>query len=435
MVHNQQAKMIIDRIMREPSYEIDVLEKTTTHVYKEGDTLTLLIRGATPKDFNTHRSSAILCATHPEIGQNHTLPLGFLALQTALKNNWEPVVESCLRGSSTNLATACREGHEEIVKLLLQRSDIDINGYLTEGNPLVEACKKGHKNIIVELLKNDNIKVNGSMKYGIPLVEASRGGYEDIVKLLLEHPDIDVNGRPDEKITPLVAASMEGRENIVKLLLAKNDIRTDDTIPVDNFTKRGSPLVRASKNGHCEIVKLLLENKVELFSKISERTAVVEAWNAGQKGILSLFEKSMKEKKECIKNLLDWSLSGTPVGSHIILYFLDKFEKEMIREVCTSDFPTTSFTDVLLSFTGKSTAEPPAKRRKKACSLCCDKTKEYMCIPCYHLLMCEDCKDKILPTKKCPKCRKPITDIQKIFDSDDDIEDEPTGTSSDVRTV
>eukprot|EP01084_Bolivina_argentea_P151083 263741_1 len=46
------------------------------------------------------------------------------------------------------------------------------------------------------------------------------------------------------------------------------------------------------------------------------------------------------------------------------------------------------------------------------CVICYDCEKEYLCVPCGHLSLCENCKDSV---KECPICRSPCDSIIKLF--------------------
>jgi hypothetical protein len=65
---------------------------------------------------------------------------------------------------------------------------------------------------------------------------------------------------------------------------------------------------------------------------------------------------------------------------------------------------------------------PPSelKRTKEenTCKICIDNAQEVACIPCGHVCMCPTCAKEILERdslgKKCPICREPIENIQRI---------------------
>ncbi|KAF8463346.1 hypothetical protein BDZ91DRAFT_732102 [Kalaharituber pfeilii] len=85
--------------------------------------------------------------------------------------------------------------HEVIVRLLLDRSDIQIN--LTDKNgetPLFRAISRCCEGIVRLLLDRSDIDINLPNKEGTtPFYNAVQWGIEDISCLLLDRSDIDIN--------------------------------------------------------------------------------------------------------------------------------------------------------------------------------------------------------------------------------------------------
>ena len=147
------------------------------------------------------------------------------------------------------LLGAAKNGHSEVVKLLLAAPGIDVN----LGGLLAEAAKNGHAEVVKLLLAAPGIDVNK----GEPLTKAAENGHAEVVKLLLAAPGIDVNKECEDWYnseddcedghgsTPLERAAENGHTEVVKLLLA---------VPGIKYTRA---LYFADENGHTEIVKLL----------------------------------------------------------------------------------------------------------------------------------------------------------------------------------
>ena len=93
------------------------------------------------------------------------------------------------------LLIAVREGHEEVVRMFLERND-------------VEADSK------------DVVKRS-------PLSWAAGYGHEAIVKLLLEQNDVEADSKDGLGQSPLSLAAEYGHEVVVKLLLERNDVEAD----------------------------------------------------------------------------------------------------------------------------------------------------------------------------------------------------------------
>ena len=190
---------------------------------------------------------------------------------------------------STLLLWAAMNGHQAVVKLLLDRDDVAVNILDPYGDtPLLCAVKKGHEAVIKLLLDRDDVMINLQNRYGesslslaaqngneavvklllnredgiadsrdirgqTPLSWAARKGREAVVKLLLNRNDVAVNSKDMENRTPLLWAAGMGHEAVVKLLLDRNDVTVEHQDPYIE-----TPLSWASKNGHKAVVKLLL---------------------------------------------------------------------------------------------------------------------------------------------------------------------------------
>jgi ankyrin repeat protein len=115
------------------------------------------------------------------------------------------------------------QGHESVGRLLLARSDVNLNQhyiwmgeYLGERPPLLQtplslATSRGSDSVVKLLLAQDNIGVNRKDSYGnTPLLSAVSRGGESVVRLLLARSDVDVNAKNNRGETPLSLAVSEG---------------------------------------------------------------------------------------------------------------------------------------------------------------------------------------------------------------------------------
>jgi len=210
----------------------------------------------------------------------------------------------------TPLFFACQEGHENIVKYLVEHG-ADINKeYNTEGyigrfereifledynittygqTPLFIACKKGHINIVKYLAEHGaDINKETYAKYILwtfdtgeevsrgltPLFFACQEGHENIVKYLVDHgADINkeyyvinfleefFNREECRGQTPLFLACQKGYENIVKYLVERGaNINKKDNNGI-------TPLYIACENGYIAIVKYLVEHGANINKK------------------------------------------------------------------------------------------------------------------------------------------------------------------------
>ena len=156
----------------------------------------------------------------------------------------------------STLFFASKNGHTDMVKLLLQLGRVDVNQAKNTGcTPLYIASENGHTEVVRLLILAEGIKVNQAMKNGAtPLIAASQEGHTEVVRLLLQAQDargIDVNRAMNGGFTPLYIASENGHTEVVKLLLQAEGIDTEKK------WNRYTPLSVAKIKGHTEVVKLL----------------------------------------------------------------------------------------------------------------------------------------------------------------------------------
>jgi len=94
----------------------------------------------------------------------------------------------------TPLGWAASEGDEGILKVLLERKDVNPDHADTEygRTPLSWAAGRGHKGIVKILLKRDDVNPDQADKSGkTPLSWAALEGHEEIFKMLSQRGDVD----------------------------------------------------------------------------------------------------------------------------------------------------------------------------------------------------------------------------------------------------
>ncbi|KAF7960203.1 hypothetical protein EAE96_001801 [Botrytis aclada] len=184
----------------------------------------------------------------------------------------------------TPLFYAVKEGHEKIVKLLLDTSKVDFNSvdhrYHT---PFFYAATYGHEKVVKLLLDTGKVKVDSQDSKGqTPLSTAAMLGNENIVKLLLDTGKVEINSRDPFGSTPLSEAAERGYEKVVKLLLGTGKVEIDTMDGIDE-----TPLLYAVRNGHESVVKLLLNTDAVNINHMND-----EEWTsisyAAEKGFESM---------------------------------------------------------------------------------------------------------------------------------------------------
>ena len=173
---------------------------------------------------------------------------------------WDVNAADCT--GSTALIGAAHRGREDVVKVLLEREDVNPDQPDTKygRTPLSWAAGSRNEGIVKILLERKDVNPDQpDTLYGrTPLSWAAGRGHEGIVKILLERKDVNpgradtLNGR-----APLARAAESGREGVVKILLEQKDVNLNQA-----DTKYGrTPLLFAAKGGHEGILKMLLERK------------------------------------------------------------------------------------------------------------------------------------------------------------------------------
>ncbi|RYO92493.1 hypothetical protein DL762_001639 [Monosporascus cannonballus] len=145
------------------------------------------------------------------------------------------------------LSLAAEDGHEAVIKLLLDIGNVNPNVRDQYGwTPLELAAISGHETVVKLLLNSGKIELKG--KYGRRVLAlAVRFEHKAIAKLLLDTGEIELDAKDVEEIDegmPLLAAAAGGYEGVVKLLLGTGKV------DLDAKDRRGrTPLSLAAASG------------------------------------------------------------------------------------------------------------------------------------------------------------------------------------------
>ena len=158
----------------------------------------------------------------------------------------------------TPLLEAALGGHEGVVRLLLDRKEVNPDSRDKGGQtPLSEAAKNGHEGVVRLLLDRGEVNPDSRNRRGqTALWWAAVYGHEVIVKLLLYRKEVNPDSKDDDGQTPLWFAASGGHEGVLKQLLDRKEVNPDSR---DSYNQ--TPLWAAAWGGHEEIVKLLLDRK------------------------------------------------------------------------------------------------------------------------------------------------------------------------------
>ncbi|XP_033101464.1 ankyrin repeat domain-containing protein 17-like [Anneissia japonica] len=212
----------------------------------------------------------------------------------------------------TALTIACASGHDEVIKLLLEKgsnlehrdkkgftplilgataghtrsvellldhgAEIEAQSERTKDTPLSLACSGGRYDVVDLLLSRGANKEHRNVSDYTPLSLAASGGYVKIIKLLLRH-GAEINSRTGSKlgISPLMLAAMNGHTAAVELLL---DMGSDINAQIE--TNRNTALTLACFQGRTEVVSLLVDRKANVEHRAKTGlTPLMEAASGG----------------------------------------------------------------------------------------------------------------------------------------------------------
>ena len=221
----------------------------------------------------------------------------------------------------TSLHCAAYLGFDEIVIALLEEEEGCVAD-MADGwglTPLAWAASCGHEGIVKLLLDRKEVNPDSRDEYDqTPLWSAAGGGHEGIVKLLLDRKEVNPDSRYDDGQTPLWCAAEGGHEGIVKLLLDRKEVN-----PGSRDKSGQTPLWYAAEGGHEGVVKLLLGRK-EVDPDLRDKYGLTPLWYAasdGHEGIVNLLQRHANTESGTGANdapvspshLLQNSYEGLPV--------------------------------------------------------------------------------------------------------------------------
>ena len=166
---------------------------------------------------------------------------------------WAPSVREGWRNTSVLLLTSA-EGCANVVEWVLEKTDaVDLEDVANKSRdtPLHAACREGHLEVVKMLVEAGLDVTARDLNRSTPLFDAARYGHADVVEYLLGVEGVDVNAEDGMGGSPLRSACMRGQLPIIRMLLAAGA----EVAKPNPF----GPLYSACGTGNTEVAALLLE--------------------------------------------------------------------------------------------------------------------------------------------------------------------------------
>ena len=187
------------------------------------------------------------------------------------------------RTGRTPLSYAAANGHEQVLKALLDQTDtwrsIKYSDGLVPIFGILGVIWTPWYQAIRTLYESPSTEISCPDKLGQTLLlRAACGTSEGVVRLLVDRKDLDPNFTSGMGQTALHLAAITGNKGIVKILLGRHGLEAQLRDREDL-----TPLCCAAASGHEEIVKLLLDRK-DVDPNVADRNGQTPLIRASQYG-------------------------------------------------------------------------------------------------------------------------------------------------------
>ena len=313
-----------------------------------------------------------------------------------IENKWD--INQYNNNKFTPLHLAVSNGHAEIVQLLLENgAEINRKDGKTGFTALIYGAGAIHEklnimNILIEF--GADIKLTTDHKRNA-LHYAALNGHDEIVTFLIENGTI-IDAQDDQNSSPLHLAATFGKPSTVQNLISQG--ANKELQGLNNRT----PLLSAVLSRNIATTKILLEHGVNVNA--------VDKFNSTAMHIVLLFmaEANNDLGQVFVKLLINYGADLTLKDEN------GKTVLDLCKESVIGDF-------VLNCFSEKEVPEiTPKTFTLQDCIICTNPRQDLFALyPCGHADFCESCCMKLLYSKssnmKCYLCCIEITDYNKIY--------------------
>lgn len=176
----------------------------------------------------------------------------------------------------TPLIYAAENGHKEIVELLL-KSENRFN-HASLHSAASAAASKGHDDIVISVLEDfHSFKSDRNSYASRAALSAAAGGHGSLLRRLIGSYDLQLKG--DEVQSALNSAAAAGQKDVVHELLQIRGVKIDGS----------TALYQAVQAGHKDVVSLLLEGKdIDMNGKSRGESALSAALDSGHEDLAEM---------------------------------------------------------------------------------------------------------------------------------------------------
>ncbi|XP_053983870.1 protein fem-1 homolog B [Hylaeus volcanicus] len=217
----------------------------------------------------------------------------------------------------TLLITAARNGHDKVVKILLDKfkPDLEQEGTVKFDGCVVEkasalwcAAAAGHLPVVKSLVKAGADVNHPTGSQSTPLTTACSDGRLDIVKYLAEH-NANINISNHVNNTCLMIAALKGHAEVVRYLLKKG------ADPNEKADCGATALHLAAESGHTIIVAQLLVYGARMSVDARGMTPLIVAAERMRADVVEWFIRKAEVSKE--ETIEAYELLGASYGSSV----------------------------------------------------------------------------------------------------------------------